>query len=55
MVTLDQIRTARERLQGIAIRTPIIRFPQPIDGRTLHLKPENLQPIGSFKLRGAYN
>ncbi len=37
------------------MRTPIIRFPQPIDGRTLHLKPENLQPIGSFKLRGAYN
>lgn len=37
------------------MRTPILRFPQPIDGRTLHLKPENFQPIGSFKLRGAYN
>lgn len=55
MVTLEQIRIARERLKAVAIRTPIIRFPQPIDGRTLHLKPENLQPIGSFKLRGAYN
>lgn len=55
MVTLEQIRTARERIREIAIRTPIIRFPQPIGGRTLHLKPENLQPIGSFKLRGAYN
>lgn len=55
MVTLEQIRTARERLDGVAIRTPIIRFPQPIDRRTLHLKPENLQPINSFKLRGAYN
>ncbi len=55
MVTLDQIRCARQRLQGIAVRTPILKYPQRIDGRTLHLKPENLQPIGSFKLRGAYN
>lgn len=55
MVTLEQIRIARERLQGIAIHTPIIQFSQTIDGRTLYLKPENLQPIGSFKLRGAYN
>ena len=55
MVTLEQIQVARKLLEGVAIRTPIIRFPQPINGRTLHLKPENLQPIGSFKLRGAYN
>ncbi|MGZ4788401.1 MAG: threonine ammonia-lyase [Terriglobales bacterium] len=55
MVTLDQIRLARQRLQGIAVRTPILKYPQPIDGRTLYFKPENLQPIGSFKLRGAYN
>jgi len=55
MVTLEHIHLARQRLQGIAVRTPILRYPQPIDGRTLLLKPENLQPIGSFKLRGAYN
>jgi threonine dehydratase len=55
MVALEQIRIARERLKGVAIRTPLVRYPQPIDGRSLHLKPENLQPIGSFKLRGAYN
>jgi threonine dehydratase len=55
MVTLEQIRTAQQRLKGVAIRTPLIRYPQPLDGRTLYLKPENLQPIGSFKLRGAYN
>lgn len=55
MVTLENIRLARERLHGIAVRTPILKYPQPIDGRTLYLKPENLQPIGSFKLRGAYN
>jgi threonine dehydratase len=55
MVTLDKIRVARQRLQGVAVHTPILLYPQPIDGRQLHLKPENLQPIGSFKLRGAYN
>jgi len=55
MVTLDDIRLARQRLQGVAVRTPILKYPQPIDGRTLFLKPESLQPIGSFKLRGAYN
>jgi len=55
MVTLENIRLARQRLQGVAVRTPILKYPHPIDGRTLYLKPENLQPIGSFKLRGAYN
>jgi threonine dehydratase len=55
MVTLEKIQQARERLRGVAVRTPIIKYPQPDDGRTLYLKPESLQPIGSFKLRGAYN
>jgi threonine dehydratase len=55
MVTLDQIRTAQQRLKGIATRTPLLKYPQAIDGRQLYFKPENLQPIGSFKLRGAYN
>lgn len=56
MVTLERIQEARERLRGVAVRTPILKYPQPVEsGRTLYLKPENLQPIGSFKLRGAYN
>jgi threonine dehydratase len=55
MVTVENVRLARQRLQGVAVRTPIVKYPQPVDGRTLYLKPENLQPIGSFKLRGAYN
>jgi len=55
MVTLEKICQARQRLAGIAVRTPILRYPQAVNGRQLHLKPENLQPIGSFKLRGAYN
>jgi threonine dehydratase len=55
MVTLDQIRQAQQGLKGIATRTPLLKYPSLTDERTLYLKPENLQPIGSFKLRGAYN
>ena len=52
--SLNDIRAARTRLSGIAVRTPLVRFPG--DGaRDIHLKLENLQPIGSFKLRGAAN
>lgn len=53
MVTLADIREARARLDGITVRTPLI--PLEHEGHALHLKPENLQPIGAFKLRGAYN
>jgi len=59
MVTLDDIRKAQARLRGIAVRTPLIEFRIPTAGapvdRELYLKAENLQPIGAFKLRGAYN
>ena len=56
MVTLSDIHSAHVRLQGIACRTPLIEFPLPVDdSRRLFLKPENQQPIGAFKLRGAYN
>ena len=56
-VTLEDIKQAQRRLRDIAVRTPLVEFPLPEekDGRRLLLKPENLQPIGSFKLRGAYN
>jgi len=60
LVGLDEIRAAAERLRGITVRTPLLRFGMPLlgdpHGRTrAWLKPENLQPIGAFKLRGAYN
>jgi threonine dehydratase len=55
MVTLADIHLAASRLRGIAARTPLIPFPRQQPGRELYLKPESLQPIGSFKLRGAYN
>jgi threonine dehydratase len=53
MVSLPDIHEARARLDGITVRTPLI--PLEYEGETLYLKPENLQPIGAFKLRGAYN
>ncbi len=48
MIPLEEIRRARERLGDAVLRTPLVRF----DG-DVWLKLENLQPIGSFKLRGA--
>ena len=53
MITLSDIQQARDRLSGVAIRTPLI--PLEHGGSTLYLKPENLQPVGAFKIRGAYN
>ncbi len=53
MVTLNDIRHAQQRIRGVAVRTPLLRCQA--DDREAWLKPENLQPIGSFKLRGAYN
>jgi len=60
VVTLNDIREAQARLHGVAVRTQLIQSyihqtGSRQDDRTLYLKPENLQPIGAFKLRGAYN
>jgi len=52
-VSLDDIRAAWERIAGSVIRTPLVRLN--VDDREIYLKLENLQPIGSFKLRGAGN
>ncbi len=50
--TMDDFASARNALRGIAIRTPLIRLN--VDtGPAIWLKLENLQPTGSFKLRGA--
>jgi threonine dehydratase len=62
-VTLDEIRAAKERIAGVAVRTPLYRLER---ARLLmakcaepefdvYIKAESEQPIGSFKLRGAYN
>ena len=56
MITLEDVRAAQSRLGGVATRTRLIELThQDSDGRRLFLKPENQQPIGAFKLRGAYN
>ena len=53
MITLDHLNLARQRIAGVVVRTPLIRFVNSAPDRTLYFKPENLQPIGAFKLRGA--
>jgi threonine dehydratase len=56
MITLSDLHSAQSRLDGITVRTKLIEFPLGTeDSRRLYLKPENQQPIGAFKLRGAYN
>jgi threonine dehydratase len=54
--TLDAAAEARRNIAGIAIRTPLVRLNTDGAGKhEIYLKLENLQPIGSFKLRGAAN
>jgi threonine dehydratase len=53
-VSLEDVRAAAERIRGAMVRTPLLRLEQD-GGPEIHLKLENLQPIGSFKLRGATN
>jgi threonine dehydratase len=47
------IESARARLRGIAVRTPLVPLEIPGRARPIHLKLETLQPVGSFKIRGA--
>ncbi len=56
-VTLADIRAAAERLAGVALRTPVVRS-RTLDDRSgaqIFVKCENLQRMGAFKFRGAYN
>jgi threonine dehydratase len=54
VIPLDAIESARERIAGAAVRTPLVRLY--VDGPgEIWLKLENLQPIASFKIRGASN
>jgi threonine dehydratase len=54
LIPLEEIRAAREVIAGTVVRTPLVRL-QVDAPAEIYLKLENLQPIGSFKLRGAYN
>lgn len=50
-----EIKNARERIAGVAIRSPLVPLHAPSASRAVYLKLENLQPTGSFKVRGATN
>jgi threonine dehydratase len=56
-VTLRDIYRARQRIAGIAVRTPLIESPRLADlvGASVYLKLENIQRTGAFKIRGAAN
>ncbi len=54
-ISLEDIQAARERIAGSVIRTPLIKLNVDNTPAEIYLKLENLQPIGSFKLRGASN
>src|SRR6185369_627352 len=53
-ITIDDVRAARERISSTILRTPLIRLDVDAPAE-IYLKLETLQPIGSFKLRGATN
>src|ERR1700741_4985103 len=55
VISLKEITEAQQRIKGKAIHTPLIRFYADNFPGEIYLKPENLQPIGSFKIRGACN
>ena len=55
MIPLTEIDAARGRIEGAILRTPLVRLQLPESPAEIYLKLENLQPIGSFKLRGALN
>jgi threonine dehydratase len=54
-ISLAEIRAARTRIAGSVLRTPLVPLNVDDAPAEIHLKLENLQPIGSFKLRGACN
>src|SRR5688500_9582120 len=57
-IPLDAIDDAARHVYRAAIRTPLVRLDLPFDAAgapEVYLKLESLQPIGSFKIRGAWN
>lgn len=55
LVTIDDVREAAERIRVSVLRTPLVPAPWADPDRPLWIKPENLQSIGAFKVRGAFN
>jgi threonine dehydratase len=55
VIALEEIRAARDRVADLAVRTPLVRLHLDDAPAEIHLKLEMLQPINSFKIRGAGN
>jgi threonine dehydratase len=55
LISIDDIRDAAERIRGSVVRTPLVPAPWADPQRPLWIKPENLQSVGAFKVRGAFN
>ena len=55
LIPLAEIEAARERIADVVLRTPLVRLQVPESPAEIWLKLECLQPIGSFKIRGAAN
>ena len=55
LVSIAAIEHARQKIAGSALRTPLVRLNRFELPAEIYLKLENLQPIGSFKIRGAAN
>lgn len=55
LVGLEDVVAAAERLRGVALHTPLLPCAWAPADRPLLIKAENLQPVGAFKIRGAYN
>lgn len=55
LVTAEEIHRAADRIRDVVLRTPLLPYSWADETRPLWLKPENLQPMGAFKLRGAYS
>jgi threonine dehydratase len=53
--TIRDIRAAQRRIAGASVRTPLVPLNLDVPESDIYLKLENLQPIGSFKIRGACN
>lgn len=55
LLTLPAIEDAAQRISGVAAATPLVPLPASVGSGRVLLKAESLQPIGAFKIRGAYN
>jgi threonine dehydratase len=53
-ISIQTIREAASTVYEAAVRTPLVRLDAGVQGPEIYLKLETLQPIGSFKIRGAY-